>query len=321
MSLFAAIGSNKKHLIHRSKAFRDMLKLIKTEPATATDAEQMESSFATAETARRVHRTPKKYTLLPSANEELKIINTALRDESILKSTPIAHLIKRSHNFIAFGDSSLDAMGGYSFSMKYWWYYAWPQEIRNRTIKVIKNDKNGKMIVINCMEYATIIVNYAAAYHYWVTQNNIMKTGIQYPTTQIMADNKTAESWTTKGCKRSMTGRALGRLQCALMINSPVGIYTDYINTKDNIIADEISRFEKLQLMLSKMSNLYQRFPSLGACRRFIPSPDLFSYIKDCLLQKQLTDPLIVRKLVQENPGRIVGYSIAEEQEFRTRRS
>jgi hypothetical protein len=318
-SLAAAIGSNRRYLIHSSKAFRDMLKLIKAEPTT--EAEHMESTFATAETARQVHRTTKKYTLLPSAKEELRIISTALLDESVLKSTPIAHLIKRCHDSISFGDSSLDAMGGYSIPMGYWWHYAWPKEIRDRTIRSVKNDKDGKMIVINCMEYATILINYAAAYHYWVKQNNIEKTGIQYPTTQIMADNKTAESWTTKGCKRSMTGRALGRLQCALMINSPVGIYTDYINTKDNIIADEISRFQKLQLMLSKMPELYQRFPSLGACRRFIPSADLISYIKDCLLQKQLTDPLIVRKLVQENPGRIVGYSIAEEHEFKTRGS
>ena len=157
------------HLIHSSKAFRDILKLIKAEPTT--EAEHMEPTFATAETARQVHRTTKKYTLLLSAKEELRIISTALLDESVLKSTPIAHLIKRCHDSISFGDSSLDAMGGYSISMGYWWHYAWPKEIRDRTIRSIKNDKDGKMIVINCMEYATILINYAAAYHYWVKQS------------------------------------------------------------------------------------------------------------------------------------------------------
>jgi hypothetical protein len=315
-SLSAALGSNKKYLIHSSKAFRELVKLIKAEPANET--EQMESSFAVSETARRVHKAKKQYTLLPTAKEELRIIREALLDESIKKSTPIAHLIKKDYDAIAFGDASLEAMGGYSFDMQYWWYYAWPKEIRNHTIRVIKNDKNGELVTINCMEYATIIVNYAAAYHYWVAQKNIERTGIQYPTNQFMADNKTAESWTTKGCKKSMTGRALGRLQCALTINSPVGIDSGYINTKANIIADEISRFQKRQSILLKMSELYQRFPSLGACRRFLPNPNLISYIKDCLLQRQLTDPLTIRRLVQGNPGRIAGSSIAEEQKLST---
>ncbi len=48
-------------------------------------------------------------------------------------------------------------------------------------------------------------------------------------TVLIMADNKTTESWATKGCKQSLAGRALGKIQCALMINNPVGLDAAYI--------------------------------------------------------------------------------------------
>ena len=123
------------------------------------------------------------------------------------------------------------------------------------------------------------------------------------------ADNETAESWTCKGCKVSMVGRALGHLQCTLMINSPVGISTNYINTKDNIIADHISRIKHNTNILPTIAKLQQNHPSLNTCQHFHPSPTLISYIIDSLLSQKLTDPLTIREAVQEKPGRIVGYS------------
>ena len=142
---------------------------------------------------------------------------------------------------------------------------------------------------------------------------------IEYPTVLLLADNKTAEAWTRKGCKNSMAGRALGRLQCALMMNNPVGIDTAYINTKDNTIPDYISRVKKESNILLAAPKLLQTFPSIGVCRRFHPNPVLISYITDALLSKRLIDPLTIRQLVHENPGKIVGCSIAEMQSSPTR--
>eukprot|EP00956_Cyclotella_meneghiniana_P016668 scaffold26477_cov61-Cyclotella_meneghiniana.AAC.3 len=136
---------------------------------------------------------------------------------------------------------------------------------------------------------------------------------IEYPSVLILADNKSAESWTRKGCKNSLTSRALGRLQCALMMNSPVGIYTEYINTKLNCIADDISRIKKESNIIQSTPQLFQKYPSLGVCKRFHPSQDLISYITDALLSNHMMDPLTIRVMVQENPGKIVGSSIAEE--------
>eukprot|EP00804_Cyclotella_cryptica_P000047 CCRYP_013712-RA/>CCRYP_013712-RA protein AED:0.39 eAED:0.38 QI:0/0/0/1/0/0/3/0/198 len=61
----------------------------------------------------------------------------------------------------------------------------------------------------------------AACYHFWCTQGNRHHKSVDYPLVHILADNKTAEAWTRKGCKISLAGRALGRVQCALMMNIP----------------------------------------------------------------------------------------------------
>ena len=310
-SLSAALSNSKKYLIHSSKHFRELLKLIKHEPDN--DEEHMISSFAQGEAARQVHKSKRKYSLLKTAKEELRIIREAIRDPNIYKYTPIAHLIKRTPDGTAAGDSCLDAMGGYSIDMKFWWYYEWPEVVRKQTLRFIKNNKNGELIAINCLEYASIIINYAASYHYWQTLNNRQQQATEYPSVLILADNKSAESWTRKGCKNSMAGRALGRLQCALMMNSPVGIYTEYINTKLNCIADDISRIKKESNIILSTPKLFQKYPSLGVCRRFHPSQDLISYIMDALLSNQTMDPLTIRHIVQENPGKIVGSSIANE--------
>ena len=309
-SLTAALANSKKYLIHTSKAFRDLLKLIKHEP---TDEEQaMISSFALSESARKIHKSRKQYFLLPTAKEEIRIISAGLSDPSIQKYTPIAHLVNGTPHGTAAGDSCLDAMGGYSIDMKFWWYYEWPTSIREQTLRFIKNNKNGDLITINALEYATILVNYAASYHYWCILDHCKSTNIQYPNVLLLADNKSAESWTRKGCKNSLAGRALGRLQCALMMNNPVGIDTEYINTKLNCIADDISRIKHESNIITSTPQLYQKYPSLGVCRRFQPSPDLISYITSALLSNQIVDPLTIRQSLQKNPGRISGCSIAE---------
>ena len=109
----------------------------------------------------------------------------------------------------------------------------------------MKDRKSGKLIDINCLEYATILINYAASMHFWITKNNISKANIPYPRVRLMADNKSSESWAVKGCKKSMKGRKLGRLQWAMMMNNPVGLDTGHVDTKTNVIADQISRWKR----------------------------------------------------------------------------
>ena len=304
-SLAAALGQSKSYLIKSSRAFRNLLEMITREPTTEEEA--LISSFATSQAASKIHHSKRVYFLNKTAVEEFQIIRQAMADPKIEKSCPIAHLVPKDPDAESSGDSSLDSAGGWSIDMEYWWYLEWPAEVRQHTLRFIKNNKNGELIAINALEYAASLINYAAAYHYWVTLGNTSRKGIQYPTVRSKVDNKTAIAWLDKGCKVSAAGRALGRLQCALLINSPVGLDPEYIDTKSNIIADEISRIKNETNIITEIPQLLQKFPSLGICKRFLPSQELISHIMDALLSKRPTNPLTIRQAIQENPGRIVG--------------
>ena len=107
-----------------------------------------------------------------------------------------------------------------------------------------------------------------------------------------------------KSCTSSLIGRALGRLQCAMMLNNDVGILTAYINTKANVIADRLSRIKRKTNSMRGFCSLVQNFPALAGCRRFLPSAELISHIMDAISQRKLIDPLTVSACIRKNPGR-----------------
>ena len=194
------------------------------------------------------------------------------------------------------GDSSLKAAGGYSLDLQFWWHIEWPQEVQDHTLSNLKYNKDGKLISINVLEYATVIINYAAA---TVVLNDRIATNAikhKYPVVLIRADNRTAESWTMKASSSSIIGKALMRLQCCLMINNQVGINVEYIKGIDNIIADYISRYKKETNELYSFSNLTQVFPELTCCHRFHPRKELLSMIYELVLNASIMDPLSVPK-------------------------
>ena len=74
----------------------------------------------------------------------------------------IAFLIPRDPDFVADGDVSQFAAGGFSTKLQFWWHLEWPEEVWARIIKEMKRDKDGKLISINVLEYITVILNYVA---------------------------------------------------------------------------------------------------------------------------------------------------------------
>ena len=152
----------------------------------------------------------------------------------------IAH---RAHNstdahFTTFGDSCLEGAGGYSTSLGFWWHLPFPDEIKSRTLLRKNNNKDGMLISINVLEFVTVIINYCAALHVVLTEN---VTEDRYPVLLNVTDNMSALSWTTGACRKSRIGRLLARFFCSLLINSPLGINSQWISTSMNDIADEIS--------------------------------------------------------------------------------
>jgi hypothetical protein len=297
-SIAHALNKNKKLLISSNAEFRAMLKLQKQ-----IEASDLHKSFALSHTAKAVHSHKKSYHFNSTLKEEIKIILAALSSSWVPTKRPIAHLIPRDPNGTSDSDSSLDAAGGFSFDMFYWWYFEWPPAVRQFTLKYIKSNKDGALISINVLEYAALIINFIAATHFFLKRSPSASNPT--PTVMLFADNTTAESWVTKACKHTMEGRALGRLQCALMINNPVGINVGHVTSKDNEIADRISRFKNSNDATSGFPTLAQDFPQLKHCCRFHPSAELISFILDALLLKKCRDPLLIAQQLLACPGNV----------------
>eukprot|EP00957_Ditylum_brightwellii_P209216 15360845-Ditylum_brightwellii.AAC.2 len=84
----------------------------------------------------------------------------------------------------------------------------------------MKKDKSGKLIFVNVLEYATILLNFGASL---AVIENLRKEGLlQYKHSVILirADNMSADSWTRKASSSLVARKALMRLQCALLLNN-----------------------------------------------------------------------------------------------------
>ena len=184
--------------------------------------------------------------------------------------------------------------------MKFWWYIEWPKDIRKYTLKYQRKNKDGKLISINVLEYAAMIINYVACSYYFHIHPD---PSDPFPLVRLFGDNSSAESWMTKTCTSSLAGRALGRILCALMIDNPVGNDVQHVTTEDNDVADAISRIKSESDTLRGIATLMQDCPELAGSRRFQPSSTLISLIMDAISQKKLIDPMIVASSILTTPG------------------
>ena len=80
--------------------------------------------------------------------------------------TPISFLIERTPFASSYGDACLDAAGGYSIDLKFWWHIKFPLEVVFRTLKYLPDNKSGKLISINVLEFVVVIIDYCAALTY-----------------------------------------------------------------------------------------------------------------------------------------------------------
>jgi len=223
-----------------------------------------------------------------TAKEELGFIRTALRSSSISFRTPIAHLVDRDPTGKGWCDS-LDAAGGWSRDCSFWWHLPWSDQIRAATLRFHHNHPDQELISINVLEFAGAIITYAGMTLYYRLHHDPSNP---FPIALLYIDNVAAEIWCIKGCKRSLLGRALGRLLCALMIDNPLGLSTERISTEDNTIAER--KF---------FASLLTSYPQLRGCARFHPSQELLSAITETLSTEKLEDPLRLNRIVLENPG------------------
>ena len=308
----AALAMNVALLNNSSQEFKDIIHTIRTGAYTVASKDQSKHvAFAIKRAARMAHGANFKYSINDTLKKEIEFFREQLSPDSNIRwETPIALLIPRTPTATVFGDSSLEGAGGYSTDMGFWWHIAFPDEIVKRTLIHRKNNKDGKLISINVLEYLTIIINYLASLH--VIQTTSF-TNDPYPVILNMTDNKSALSWTMHSCKRSKIGRRLARFFCSLLVNSPMGINAEYINTKENVIADAISRSKKQMLTQNPSSHtsfdyssLKQTFPELSHCATFQIEPELISLLWELLLTEKWPSHESIQRLKQRPLGRLI---------------
>ena len=207
----------------------------------------------------------------------------------------------RDPNYLSAADSCKTAGGGWSKCLRFWWHLAYEEEVVRRAR--LPNNKHGKLISINVLEFVCVIINFAAAIYAIHVDGGSTD---MYPVLCNWCDNTAACSWVNYKCKQSLIGRRLALLFVGLLLSTNLGIQAEWISTLDNFIADDISRFknEKSHESTFDYSSLLSSYPNqLQGCRQFIPSNRLLSLISDVLLKGVSPDPLTIKEWTPEMLG------------------
>ena len=305
-SMAFALKTNKDFLRISSPSFKALCEQINKKQFNNRHSElQREVCYAMKQASKMINNHNVVYYINETMREELNLFDQALLASSNIEfSTPISFIIPRTPSASIFGDSSLLACGGYSITLKFWWHLDFPPEIISRTLLYIPSEKDERFISINCLEYITIIINYCAAKVYYAKNRS---DDDPHPVVLCVTDNMSAKKWTTHTCKKSTIGRALARFFCGLLIGSSVGINSAWIGTKENMIADEISRLKKSTSTNNSSSTptydyskLQQNYEELKVCTFFHPSQELLSLIWEIMLIRKCPD---LNKILQLKPS------------------
>ena len=304
-----ALASNYR-LLRSQDSFRALIAQIKKQQMGKNKLSQQEArivSFALRTVSRLVHRSKHSYPISAHLAEDIDFFRTALQAASTVPwITPIGHCILRTPCGIPYGDSSLRGCGGYCVALNFWWHLEFPPEIVSRTLLYRKDDSNNDLISINALEFITVILNYCAARHVILTSGILSED--PHPVVLCKTDNTSALNWVNHRCKGSPLGRALGRLFVGLLMDSPLGINAEWLNTHDNEIADEISRLKQSSHkdFSFDYSQLKQKFhPTLKDCKRWYPTTRLTSIIYRVLLTRQPPALADVRRFCPNDFGKL----------------
>lgn len=233
-------------------------------------------NFAQKHIQKRIWQSKQEHFFNTQTKKDIKLLYQFLQQPASRWEVPIAHVVDRDPEFESFGDASLDSGGGFSTTLRFWWYWEWPEKVQKQTlkhwVKVPNSEDPQTLISINLLEYVAIIINYAAAT--FVLANTTFGKGPvgsicehPYPTLCNWADNRSAIAWTRKLCNSTAEGRALTRIFASLNFDNSLGCVSQYIKGKDNVLADSISRFKPSNIS-SQYFILSQANHELKHCQR-----------------------------------------------------
>ncbi len=203
-------------------------------------------------------------------------------------------------------DSSLESAGGFSITLGFWQHIRFPGKVVQHTLRFKTNNNNSMLVLINGMEFMMVIINYCATLH--VVRTSPV-TDNPHPGILNVTDNSSALSWTFHTCKQSKIGQMLARFFCSLLINSLLGINSQWISTIDNKIADNISCLKQQSDNISSPAFDYtilkQMYPELRHCFFFQIQPELILLIWDIVLTKKWPNHKEVQTLKQRPLGKL----------------
>ena len=298
-----ALKENKHFLMGTSRKFREAVKKAKTKPASDDKQDTKIINFAVGQVAKMTHGSDRRYRIPPSLEEEIAFVRAILADKSIKLCTPFAHIVDREPDIDAGADSCKRSGGGWCIDLLFWWFIPYKLEVIQRAY--LPDNSSGLMISINALEMVCVIINLAATiYACWHDGVDLSN----YPVLHNWCDNKAAGYWVNNKCRDSLIGRALGRFFCGLLMSTNLGIQCEWLSTKLNKVADDISRLEDEDGNYD-YSQLLTDHPSLQNCRQFQPSDTLLTMIYDILLRNDSPDPLIIRQLKPQTLGSFISSS------------
>ena len=273
-----------------------------------TFEELLRKNYALSHVLRSIWNKSTRFFISKPLREELKLLTFIFKNKTKFSiGAPIAHIVPRDPDFNARGDACLEGAGGYSFDLKFWWFVKWPQNVVNKTLihfnKKYKNLK-GHIVSINLLEYATILISYAASIT--IVNDFPALSSHPFPLINIQTDNKSALSWTRKAASSTNEGKALARILTSMMIPSRLGLSATFIPGVDNHLADRLSRMDTQSKFIS-FSSLSQEYKQLHQCKRFVPSPSFLSRLWDALLSARAHPMQQLGRLGQLHPEKNTG--------------
>ncbi len=221
--------------------------------------------------------------------------------------TLITHLFPRTLFATTVGNSSLDGAGGSSIALRLSWHLTFPNKVIQFMLHFKQEYADGMLISTNILEFVMVIINYCAALH--VIKTTVI-TEDPHPVLLNITDNMSAFNWTIHTCKHSKLVCLLAHFFCSLLNNLPLGINSQWISTKENIIANDISCIKKESTSNSlpafNYSTLKQRYPELKHCSLFQIQPELISLTWEIVLTKKWPSHKEVQMLKQRLLSKLI---------------
>ncbi len=239
-SIAYALSENKHFLENLSAKFKSIIKLLQKGCFSCPVKDQVcHTLFAIKGSDKMIHHARLQYNINQTMHQEIDFFCDKLRpDSGIQWEAPIAHIIPRIPTCITFGNRCLDGAGGYSLSLGFWWHLPIFHDIIMQTLLHKCDNLDGRLISINILEFITVIINYYAALHVILTSK---VTDNPHRVLLNVTNNAFALSWTTGACQKSKLGQLLARFFCSLLINSPLGMNSQWISMLDSVLTDDIS--------------------------------------------------------------------------------